>query len=429
MPDLFVRFGPEKASFKLPSDWRLATLAGFDEAGSVPDAAAQARDGLRNPIDHEPLRAAAESSQKIAILIEDQTRVSPKKALLKVLLEELAAAGAGSERITIVIALGTHPPLSDEEIAGLYGAEAAGRYTFINHDCRAEDLVPIGRLAMGPEVKINRHVAEADLKIGIGSLLAHPLNGFGGGAKILFPGVADFESITAHHLRYSFRNGSGLGLVDGNPFLDEVQGMGRAGGLNLILNSVLDHNDQLHTVVCGEPTAAHRAGSEINRRLISKSFDGRSDLTIISAFPYTQGVQIMKPLAPAALVTKPGGGIILVADPTAPLPEIFIAGAEAFRLRHRTGLTAAVFGGFDENRRISEQASTEMNMALAQILMAIDDYKVVIVSRTIPAHEIGRLGAIPASTVDQAIELMKPLLDRPRVHVIPAGGVILPVVG
>jgi nickel-dependent lactate racemase len=199
----------------------------------------------------------------------------------------------------LIPALGTHRALSPEELAAVYGEEAVRDYTFINHDCHAKDLAPVGRLKTGTVVKINRTVHEATFRIGIGSVFPHPMNGFGGGGKILFPGVSDFDSILEHHLKHSLRAGSELGQLEGNPFYEEVRNLAQAGGLNFIINSVLDHNDGLYGLVCGDPVEAHLAGIAISRGIISRRFQKKADLTVISSFPYTEGPQIVKPLAPA----------------------------------------------------------------------------------------------------------------------------------
>ena len=121
------------------------------------------------------------------------------------------------------------------------------RYEFVNHDCHATDLMPVGRLKTGREVKINRKVHEATFRIGIGSIFPHPMNGFGGGGKILFPGVSDFDSIREHHLKYTFHEGTGLGKTKGNIFYEQVCAIARSAKLDYIINSVLDQKDQVYS--------------------------------------------------------------------------------------------------------------------------------------------------------------------------------------
>jgi nickel-dependent lactate racemase len=253
------------------------------------------------------------------------------------------------------------------------------------------------------------------------------MNGFGGGGKILFPGVADFDAILEHHLKYSFRGGSALGNLKGNPFYEEVCAVARAAGLDFIINSVLDHNDRLYELVCGDPIEAHLAGIRICKGIISRKFEKRADVTIITSFPYTEGPQIMKPLAPASMITKEGGAVVLVADCTVPLPDAYLEACERFRGKYAENLGEGVLGLFANNRRIIEEGSPELNMSLAQALLAEDKFKVILVSEDIPRNTAERLGFAYAEDLNQAFSMTGTFFPSPEVHIVPSGGVILPV--
>lgn len=411
-----------------PSDWKVLTIADF--APSTPRGALEtlASKALQNPVGALPLERQLTAARTVSIIIEDLTRTSPKQAILKVLLKRLARIGISRQKICIVIALGTHRPLSRLELEAAFGKETVSAYEFINHDCRGDDLVPVGRLESGARVKINRRVHDADFRIGIGSIFPHPLNGFGGGGKILFPGVANFDAIVEHHLHHSFRGKACLGNVADNPFYREVIEMARAGGLNFIVNSVLDHTDSLNDLVCGDPVKAHLAGIEICRRIVSRRFPAPADVTVISAFPYTEGPQIMKPLAPAARITRTGGSILLRADCTMPLPEIYLAGCERFRTRFGDDLRGAVLDHFAHQRCILDDAPPELNMAMAMAMLTLNDFDVILITGDIPAAQVARLGFRYAPDMAAAIAMIAGEHDRPTVNVVPSGGVILPVV-
>ena len=426
MLNLFIRYQGKKTPIHLPKNWKLLTFAAFEDHSEKRDVETMTRQALQNPTQSQSLMDRLSPSDTVAIIIEDQTRSSPKKEVLMSLLGILAEAGVPDSHISIIIALGTHRQLTADEIADVYGKETANRYTIINHDCYALDLVPIGKLQSGTQVGINPRVYEASFTIGIGSIFPHPMNGFGGGCKILFPGVADFNAILEHHLKHSFRNGSELGQINGNPFHEEVCSLAKAGGLDFIINSVLDHNDKLYDVVCGDPIEAHLAGVKICQTIISKRFERQADVTIITAFPYSEGPQIMKPFAPASMVTKNGDFIILCADLTSPLPPIFIKAIEDFRKKYSPHLQQAVFNHFDRNERILEEASPELNMAMAQLLMALDQFRVILVTEDIDKDTVDRLGLIYAKDIEDAFMIVEPYYPTPDVHVIPAGGVIIP---
>jgi nickel-dependent lactate racemase len=427
MEDVFIRYRNKKIPFEVPRTWKLLTFAAFEDRIEKMDVEALTKRVLKEPVQSAPLVDRLSPSDTVAILIEDLTRSSPKKFILRALLEELDEARIPMENISITVALGTHRELSPGELEAVYGENTVRRYSFFNHSCYAPDLVPVAKLRTGTPVKINRRVKEATFKIGIGSIFPHPMNGFGGGGKILFPGVADFDAILEHHLKYSFRGGSELGNLKGNAFYEEVCAVARAAGLDFIINSVLDHNDRLYELVCGDPIGAHLAGIRICEGIISRKFQKRADVTIITSFPYTEGPQIMKPLAPASMITKEGGVVILVADCTVPLPDAYLEACERFREKYTENLGEGVLGLFASNRRIIEEGSPELNMSLAQALLAEDKFRVILVSEDIPRNTAERLGFAYAEDLNQAFAMTGTFFPSPEVHIVPSGGVILPV--
>ena len=427
-PNTFLRSLSGYVPVSLPADWQLLTLADFPESHTASDARSLALQALQAPYGTSPLNILLTSQSKVCILIEDLTRTSPKKILLEVVLDILRQKGISSANISIVIALGTHRPLSGRQLSETFGQEIVNEYAFFNHDCHGADLRPIGHLAGGTEVRINKLAYNADFRIGIGSIFPHPLNGFGGGGKILFPGIADFHSIFAHHLRHSFRGGSVLGALTGNEFHDEVCAMARAGQLDFIVNSVLNHNDHLHQVVAGDPILAHRAGAAICGNITSRHFHAQADISIISAFPYSEGPQIMKPLAPASIITKPGGTIILYADCSSPLPESYFAACGSFRSQNEGNLRRAVLDHFADNRPIMEGAPPELNMSMAQAMLAQNDFNIILVTNDIAPGQVDRLGFTHAASLQHGVLLAAEHHAKPTVNIVPAGGVILPVI-
>lgn len=421
----FVRYGHEKLYFNVPESWNVLTLASFEEHPDINDVKELSVSALNNPVNAPALKDSVAPSDKIAILIEDNTRNSPKKHILRVLLNHLDELSIPHGSIYIIVALGTHQPLSHEELEHTYGEDIVKRYSFYNHDCKADDLVPVGELRSGTTVKINRIAHEADFRIGIGSIFPHPLNGFGGGGKILFPGVSNFDAILEHHLKYSFRDVV-LGRLNGNYFYDEVSSMAEAGKLDFIINSVLDHNDNLYDVVAGNPVEAHKTGAGICRKLITKKFKQQSDITIISAFPYTQATQLMKPLEPASIITKKSGVIILTGKCTSRFMPEYLDTCTSFRKKYGGNLKEALFKCFDNNQRIIKDGAPELNMSLAQVILAIDSYRVIMFSKEVPREDAEKLGFIHAETVDDAVDISKDFVKNPLVNIVPSGGVIIP---
>ena len=72
--------------------------------------------------------------------------------------------------------------------------------------------VRVGRTPTGVELWFNREFMACDLKIGIGCITPHVHVGFGGGAKIILPGVAGIETINQFHNQlYRDPSSDGLG--------------------------------------------------------------------------------------------------------------------------------------------------------------------------------------------------------------------------
>ncbi|MBM3129129.1 MAG: DUF2088 domain-containing protein [Chloroflexi bacterium] len=154
--------------------------------------------------------------KRVLVIIPDNTRTAPMPLLFQLLYEQL---GARVARLDYLIALGTHPPMSDDAIAKLVGVakeERAAKYpksqvfnhywnepsalTTIGTITRAElDALTGGLLAQDTPVRLNKLVLDYDHVIIVGPVFPHEVVGFSGGAKYLFPGVAGAEIIDFTH--------------------------------------------------------------------------------------------------------------------------------------------------------------------------------------------------------------------------------------
>jgi len=153
---------------------------------------------------------------RVLALVPDPTRTAPIASMFRVLHEELTARGA---LLDVMIALGTHPPMSDEAIdrhLGLTRADRAGKYAqtkFMNHGwddpatlvslgTLSEDEIASlseGRLREQVDVTINQRALEYDLLLIVGPVFPHEVIGFSGGNKYLFPGISGRAIIDAFH--------------------------------------------------------------------------------------------------------------------------------------------------------------------------------------------------------------------------------------
>ena len=106
-----------------------------DEEGITADA-------LKEPIGAAPLRTYDLKDKKIAVISSDVSRPMPTWKVMPILLDELYAAGAQKENITLVFGLGSHREQTDEEKKRLAGDRAWEEITC--EDSTAHGFVHLG---------------------------------------------------------------------------------------------------------------------------------------------------------------------------------------------------------------------------------------------------------------------------------------------
>jgi lactate racemase len=166
-------------------------------------------------------------NKRILMIVPDATRTAPVGMLFKALHQQI---GTACQACDVMIALGTHPPMSEEamcarlEITPEERRRQYGRVQLLNHEWDnpgalktigtiSSDEISIltgGLFSMEVEVKINRRVFDYDQLIIIGPVFPHEVVGFSGGNKYLFPGVSGPEVLNFFHW---------LGAVVTNPMI------------------------------------------------------------------------------------------------------------------------------------------------------------------------------------------------------------------
>lgn len=137
------------------------------------------------------------SAKDIVIIIEDSTRATLTGPLVEKLVRELVHLRGDTQGIKLVIAAGAHYNLSQ---AGLGKKTGPVKIPVIIHDCADQtQLSLIGQSKSRIPLWFNRLVVQADLRLAVSTVNIHPMAGFSGGGKILLPGVAGLETITAFH--------------------------------------------------------------------------------------------------------------------------------------------------------------------------------------------------------------------------------------
>ena len=128
----------------------------------------------------------------------DLVIVAVPAVLVPHVLEELAAAGIKDKQIRFIAACGCHGAMNRMDFERKLGKKVLKRFPVYNH-APYDNCVYAGTTKRGTKLYINAEVMKCDLKIGIGSIVPHIMAGFGGGSKLVLPGVAAYETIVALH--------------------------------------------------------------------------------------------------------------------------------------------------------------------------------------------------------------------------------------
>lgn len=305
-------YGKETVDVRIPESQLIGVYSPKDIA-PVPDVKAEVVKALSGPIGSLSLRDLVKGKKKVVFVADDNTRLTPTDVLVPILLNECNAAGVPDSAITLVIALGTHRFMTDEEILAKFGQETVNRIQIKNHPFRdKEAMVDLGTTDSGGQILINKDVYEADFKIGIGSIVPHHIPGFAGGAKIVQPGVSGEDTTAYTHLLSVRAPRSYLGVLD-NPVREELDAMARKVGLNTILNTVLNRHGEVVAVYFGDVVDAFRVGVKKALEVYAIEIPAEADIVLSSSHPCDlEFWQAHKTLYPSDLAVKEGGIIIVV---------------------------------------------------------------------------------------------------------------------
>ncbi|OJV38429.1 MAG: hypothetical protein BGO33_06420 [Bacteroidia bacterium 43-41] len=303
-----VHFGEKIVELRIP-ETNLCFSLQRNEFNAPEDPNDEIRRALQNPIGTKRLKEIVSKNSTVVILADDRTRVTPQKIIIPLILEELREAGIGNGQIKLVIAYGTHRPMTDEEILERFGQDVINQIEIKHHDCH-DNLVNRGVTKRGTRIVVNKEVLDADIRIGVGGVLPHHPVGWSGGAKILLPGVAGTETVHAMHLLGATEQQLGKVLT---PCREEMEDFARDVGLHFIVNVIQTDKGELLKAVAGHFIEAHREAVKWGMKIFGAKFTEAADITISSAYPSDYDfTQADKGLFSAEIATKPKGEIILL---------------------------------------------------------------------------------------------------------------------
>jgi nickel-dependent lactate racemase len=310
-------YGDTTARLRMPAQWtvKVRNMAGHNAA---PASDQKIKAALANPIGARTIRQLAEGKKEAVIIFDDLTRPDPVSRLVPFVLDELHKGGISDDHIRFVSAPGAHKTMVREDHVKKLGEKIVEEYPVYNHN-PYDFLVDLGKTSRGTPVRINREVMECDLKIGIGLIVMHAFAGFGGGAKIILPGVASMQTIEHNHLDVGGygagatpKPGTGPGRIKENIIRFDMEETAKMAGLDVKIDTLVNNKREVTHVFAGNVVAEHREGVKAAKKHYGTEPLTNADIVITNGYP--QEDEAGKAFWAANASIKEGGTVVIVAQ-------------------------------------------------------------------------------------------------------------------
>ena len=426
----------ERLNLVLPHGWPEAEVVWPDLSGAIGDYPRALAKALDEPQGSPTLGGLVGPASKVAIVVDDPSRWTPVGAALPAVLDRLHAAGVAPEAVSICIGVGRHSAVDDEEMRRRVGDAVVDRYRCFSPP--VDDLsayADLGRTPQGVSVRVFRPVAEADLRVLIGSVLPHLQAGFGGGYKLIFPGTSHRSTLGALHrqgIGHDRDDASKAGTVDplDNPMRRAIRSAAKRLGPCFSVSHLIGAPGQVFEVRGGDPDAVQSGLSAEARRRFAAPRSEQADLIVAGNHPWPgDPMQSFKVLLQHRAACRPGGVLVgffwtdpAEIDRSFPMPALrAIAGSGklgGWTIRH--GLAVA--------DRLAEALGSAGAFMIHWARELVVDRTVLVYAPPLFERIGPRLGPVRlfADQTDlwRAAEkaLRRARIDRPRVRVFPEGG-------
>jgi len=321
-------YGDSTLELTFPESW-IMTVHRMKGHGKPALSDEEIRNAFLNPIGTPRISELAKGKKEVVILFDDLTRPTPVHRVIPFVLDELHAGGISDEHIRFVAAIGTHVLLSRDDFEKKLGKDIVERYPIYNHNIY-ENCVDVGTTSRGTPVQINKEVMSCDLKIGIGGCKPLSFAGFGGGGKIILPGVSSIETISHNHRKIGGLGTSrvnptlGLGKVVGNEVRSDIEEAARLAHLDVKIDIVMNNKREAVGVFVGDFVEEHRKACLLGREIYATEMAKEADVVVVNSYP--QEYEPLPAFWPAGRSLKMGGYVILIYQSVRGLVPYYLEG-------------------------------------------------------------------------------------------------------
>ncbi len=321
--DYVFRYGD--GTVTIPLEENNVTVLHGQETPPAKDIRQLVLDALAHPIDAPLLENWILPGERVALIISDMSRfwMRQDKVIPHVVDYLLNQCGVQADRLTIVVANGTHIGGDEKELRTLVTDAVYDRIRVVNHDCLASNLTTIGTTSYGTVVRIAPEVANADRVIALGACAHHVMAGFGGGRKSILPGVSAMDTICHNHALAlddsEFRSNDliGNGKLEGNPLNDDMcQAAGMVKNL-FVMTLVMNTDMQLAEIYAGHYMSSWLKACEAVDRIYRVEVPEKADVIVASCGGYPKDMSLYqgtKTIDNIETGLKRGGTLILLIE-------------------------------------------------------------------------------------------------------------------
>jgi nickel-dependent lactate racemase len=299
----------QEQELTFPDRWEIHNLnsPGFDRPGL---SSQQIKEKIDRPVAGPTLETLAAGKGQAVIVFDDMTRPTPVREVAPHILAALHRAGMEKDQIRFIWGLGGHGAYDMINARKKLGAEIVENYAVYNHD-PFQNTVRVGRTPTGVELWFNHEFMSCDLKIGIGCITPHVHVGYGGGAKLILPGVAGLETINQFHNQLCRdESRTGLANFENNIMRAECDAAGDAVGLNFKVDCLVNRRGEITNLYAGPFRATHQAGAEEGKEHYGVPYATGFDLVVANAYGKANESAIA--LRIALMAAKPREGVVVL---------------------------------------------------------------------------------------------------------------------
>ena len=240
--------------------------------------------------------------KRVLLIVPDGTRTAPIGLVFESIFAQI---GHVTRALDVLVALGTHQPMSEAAICGrldISESERRERYQSVKFFNHAWDSPPAlrqigtltasevsqlteGLFSMDVPIEINKLVFDYHQVIIIGPVFPHEVVGFSGGNKYLFPGISGPQILNFFHWLGAVVTNP---KIIGNKWTPVRKVVDRAGAMvdieKLCFSLVVAPDKSLLGLFAGTPEASWDEASELSRQVHITS-KARPFHTILSCAP------------------------------------------------------------------------------------------------------------------------------------------------